>query len=144
LAKEDFMIQRQQTLWLLLAAAATLLSFMFPFVTGKGMEKGIEVDKSIKAGSGFLLLLFTGVSLILSTAIIFLYKDRKLQMKLCLAGLLLSVIIAVLYITQMNRLTKSTLALFSILPFAAVAGYYMAFRNIRKDEKLVKSLDKLR
>jgi hypothetical protein len=25
-----------------------------------------------------------------------------------------------------------------------VVGYFMAFRNIRKDEKLVKSLDKLR
>jgi len=138
------MIQRQQTLWLLLSTAAALLSFMFPFVTGKGMEKGIEVDKVLKADSNFLLLICTGASLVLSTVIIFLYKDRKLQMKLCLAGLLLAVIIVVLYITQMNKISKSTLALFCVLPFAIVAGYYMAFRNIRKDEKLVKSLDKLR
>ncbi|MBK7678934.1 MAG: DUF4293 family protein [Chitinophagaceae bacterium] len=33
---------------------------------------------------------------------------------------------------------------FSILPFIIVISYYMAFQNIRKDEKLVKSLDKLR
>ncbi|MBM3416457.1 MAG: DUF4293 family protein [Bacteroidetes bacterium] len=138
------MIQRQQTLWLLLASAAALLSFMFPFVTGKVMENGVEADKVLKADSSFLLLICTGASLILSTAIIFLYKDRKLQMRLCLAGLLLAVIIIVLYITQMNKITKSTLALFCVLPFAVLAGYYMAFRNIRKDEKLVKSLDKLR
>ena len=138
------MIQRQQTLWLLLATIAALLSFMFPFVTGKGIEKAIEVDKTIKAGSGFLLLICTGASLILSAAIIFLYKDRKLQMKLCLLGLVISILIIVLYILQMNKLTNSTLALFSILPFATVVGYFMAFRNIRKDEKLVKSLDKLR
>lgn len=138
------MIQRQQTLWLLLSTVAALLSFMFPFVTGKGMEKGIEVDKVLKADSNFLLLICTGASLVLSTAIIFLYKDRKLQMKLCLAGLLLALIIIVLYITQMNKITKSTLALFCVLPFAILAGYFIAFRNIRKDEKLVKSLDKLR
>jgi peptidoglycan/LPS O-acetylase OafA/YrhL len=138
------MIQRQQTLWLLLAAIAALLSFMFPFVTGKGIEKTVEVDKVIKAGSGFLLLLFTGASLILSAAVIFLYKDRKLQMKLCLLGLLIAVLIIVLYISQMNKLTKSTLALFSVLPFIILIGYFMAYRNIRKDEKLIKSLDKLR
>ena len=138
------MIQRQQTLWLLLATLAALLCFMFPFVTGKSMEKGVEVDKVIKAGSGFLLLIFTGASLILSGAIMFLYKDRKLQIKLCLLGLLLSVVIVILYISEMNKLTKATPALFCILPFAIIAGYFMAFRNIRKDEKLVKSLDKLR
>lgn len=138
------MIQRQQTLWLLLATLAALFSFMFPFVTGKGLEKGVEVDKTIKAGSDFLLLIFTGASLLLSAAIIFLYKDRKLQMKLCLAGLLLAVVIVILYIGQMNKLSKSTLALFCVLPFLGVAGYFMAFRNIRKDEKLVKSLEKLR
>ena len=138
------MIQRQQTLWLLLATLAALLCFMFPSVTGKAMEKGIEVDKVIKAGSGFLLLIFTGASMILSGAIMFLYKDRKLQIKLCLLGLLISIVIVILYISQMNKLIKPILALFSILPFAIAIGYFMAFRNIRKDEKLVKSLDKLR
>jgi predicted membrane chloride channel (bestrophin family) len=138
------MIQRQQTLWLLLATLAALFCFMFPFATGKGLDKGVEIDKALKAGSDFLLLIFTGASLALSGAIIFLYKDRKLQMKLCLLGLLLSVVIIILYISQSNKLTKSTLALFCILPFAIAIGYFMAFRNIRKDEKLVKSLDKLR
>lgn len=138
------MIQRQQTLWLLLAAVAALLCFMFPFATGKILEKGIVVDKELKADSNFLLLVCTGTSLVLSMAIILLYKDRKLQLKLCLLGLLLAICIIALYILQLNNLTKSTLALFSILPFLVLAGYYLAFRNIRKDEKLVKSLDKLR
>lgn len=138
------MIQRQQTLWLLMAALAALFSFMFPFVTGKGLEKGIEVDKTIKAGSDFLLLVFTGAALILSAVIIFLYKDRKLQMKLCLLGAVLSLVTIILYIGQVNKLTKSTLALFCVLPFLVLAGHLMAFRNIRKDEKLVKSLEKLR
>ena len=138
------MIQRQQTLWLLLSALAALLSFMFPFVTGKGLKDGALLDTSIKAGSHFLILILTGASLILSMFIIFMYKDRKLQIKLCLVGLLIAVGIIILYIGQMNKLANSTLALFCVLPFAGLIGYFMAFRNIRKDEKLIKSLDKLR
>lgn len=138
------MIQRRQTLWLLLATVAALLSFMFPFVTGKGIIKGIEADKVLKADSSFLLLILTGASLILSAAIIFLYKDRKLQMRLCLAGLLVAILIIILYITEMSKMTKTTLALFCVLPFAILAGYFLAWKDIRKDEKLVKSLDKLR
>jgi len=138
------MIQRQQTLWLLLATIAALLTFMFPFVTGKGLDKGIEIDKSLTAGSDFLLLIATGASLIISSVTIFLYKDRKLQMKLCIVGLVISLAIIVLYILSMDELTKTTLALAAILPFLIPVGYFMAIKNIRKDEKLVKSLDKLR
>jgi drug/metabolite transporter (DMT)-like permease len=138
------MIQRKQTLWLLLSTVAALLCFMFPFATGKGMIKGVETDLSLKSDSNFILLLCTGASLVLSAVIIFLYKDRKQQMRLCLLGLLLSALIIFLFISQVGKMTKSTLALSCVLPFAVAAGYFLAFRNIRMDEKLVKSLDKLR
>jgi hypothetical protein len=138
------MIQRKQTLWLLLGTLAALLCFMFPFATGKGMIKGVETDITLKADSNFILLICTGASLVLSAVIIFLYKDRKLQMRLCLLGLLLAALIIFLFISQMGKMSKSTLALFCVLPFAVAAGYFLAFRNIRQDEKLVKSLDKLR
>lgn len=138
------MIQRQQTLWLLLSTVAAILSFMFPFVVGDEMQKNLPVRNSVSAGATFFLLILTGASVILSTVIIFLFKNRKQQMQLCLLGLLLSAFIVVLYILKMNNLVKPTLALSCILPFAVVTGYFMAFRNIRKDEKLIKTLDKLR
>ena len=138
------MIQRQQTLWLLLALVAALLSFMFPFVVGEEMQKNLSTRKVVDAGSNFFLLILTGASLILSTIIIFLFKNRKQQMLLCLLGVLLSALIIVVYILQINKLVKPTLALSCIFPFIVVVCYFMAFRNIRKDEKLVKSLDKLR
>lgn len=138
------MIQRQQTLWLLLVLVAALLSFMFPFVVGDEMQKNLPVRKVVDAGSNFFLLILTGASIILSTTTVFLFKNRKQQMQLCLLGVLLSALIIFLYILQMNKLIKPTLALSCIFPFAAAVGYFMAFRNIRKDENLVKSLDKLR
>ncbi|HRE38835.1 MAG TPA: DUF4293 domain-containing protein [Chitinophagaceae bacterium] len=138
------MIQRRQTLWLLLATIAAVLSFMFPFVTGKEAIKNMQADKVIDAASDFFLLILTGGSIILSTVTIFLFKDRKMQIRLCLLGLLLSIVIIVRYIMLMNKLTNTTLALYAILPFVFLASYFFAFRDIRKDEKLVKSLDKLR
>jgi predicted MFS family arabinose efflux permease len=138
------MIQRQQTLWLLLATIAALFTFMFPFATGTILEKGLEKYFTLKAGSDFLLLIATGASLVLSTATIFLYKDRKLQIKLCIGGLVLSAVIIFLYILEIKKISKSTIAIWAILPIAILVGYFMALKNIRKDEKLVKSLDKLR
>jgi O-antigen/teichoic acid export membrane protein len=138
------MIQRRQTIWLLLATVAALMCFLYPFATGKGIKNALETDRMVRADSNFLLLICTGASMLFSAAIIFLYKDRKLQMKLSVAGLLLAVIILLLYIMEMNKLTKSVLALSSVLPIIILAGYFLAFRDIRKDEKLVRSLDKLR
>ena len=140
------MIQRQQTLWLLLATAAAVLSFMLPFATGEKLVNGriIGGKEELHAGKDFFILLLTIVSICISVVTIALFRDRKLQIKLCLLGLVFSVLIVVLYIWQLNTLTKPTLALFCIFPFIVVVSYFLAFRNIRKDEKLVKSLDKLR
>ena len=131
------MIQRRQTLWLLLATITAILSFLFPFVTGKEAIKNMQADKVIDAASDFFLLILTGGSIILSTVTIFLFKERKIQIRLCLLGLLLSVVIIARYIMLMNKLTNTTLALYAILPFVFLASYFLAFRDIRKDEKRV-------
>jgi cytochrome c biogenesis factor len=138
------MIQRQQTLWLLLSAISSLLSFMFPFVTGKLTVNEVTEEKTITAGSEFILLILTGLMLIIAAVTIFLYKNRKQQLTLCIIGTLLSAGVIFLYIMEVRKLTTSTLALASILPFLALLGFILAWRNIRKDEKLIKSLDKLR
>ncbi|NOT49870.1 MAG: DUF4293 family protein [Chitinophagaceae bacterium] len=140
------MIQRQQTLWLLLATLAALLSFLFPFAVGgeKVGNAAVPVVFELDAGSRFLLMILTGATLCLSTVTIFLFKNRKQQMILCLVGLFISVLLVIMYVSQTGKLIKPTLALWSIFPFLIVAGYFMAFRLIRKDEKLIKTLDKLR
>jgi hypothetical protein len=148
------MIQRQQTLWLLLATVAAILSFLFPFITGKflvptstgvpGMRMPVLTDREVTAASSFLVLLLTGLSAALSGFTIFQYKNRPLQMKLCISGILLATGIIVLYIMEVRKYTSGTLALASVLPFIVLLSYFLAYRNIRKDEKLVKSLDKLR
>jgi hypothetical protein len=140
------MIQRQQTLWLLLAAAAAIGSFMFPFVTGfeTHADNPALVPAMIDAGSTFLLLLSTGATLVISAATIFLYKNRQQQAWLCMAGILVTLLLLFFYIREMNGLSKPVLALSAVLPVIILFSFIMAIRGIRKDDQLVKSLDKLR
>lgn len=138
------MIQRQQSLWLLLSTVSGILSFRFPFATGKSMVKEVLTDSRLIAGNDIFILLVTGVLIALSAVIIFLYKDRSLQLKLTLGGMALSVINLVLYYLGWQHLSDATLALSCLFPPAILAGFIMAYRGIRKDEKLVKSLDTLR
>ena len=139
------MIQRQQTLWLLLSTTAGILTFMFPFAIGEKLAKnGMKEVFQLNAGKDFFILLLTIATIGIAAVTIFLYKDRKLQIKLCLLGLLVSGVTLFLFIMGMKKMLSSTPALWAILPLAVIIGYFMAFRNIRKDEKLVKSLDKLR
>ena len=140
------MVQRQQTLWLLLATAAAILTFMFPFATGEELvdKTTMRRREELVAGKDFFILILTIASVCLSTVTIFLFKDRKLQVKLSVLGLFLSLVILVLYIMAMQKFLSPTPALWAILPVVVIASYIMAIRLIRKDDKLVKSLDKLR
>ncbi|MBL7746076.1 MAG: DUF4293 domain-containing protein [Chitinophagaceae bacterium] len=140
------MIQRQQTLWLLLSTVAAVLTFMFPFATGEEVVDKTTMRRmtEIVAGSDFFLLILSIATVGLSAVTIFMFKDRKMQIRLCLLGLVIAVITLVRYFMVMKKLITSTPALWAVLPVAVIIGYFMAFRLIRKDEKLVKSLDKLR
>lgn len=140
------MIQRRQTLWLILATVCAFLSFQFPFVTGKESvpNSSAMLDVVIDAASNFFLLILTGASIVLSMVTIFLFKDRKLQQNLCLLGILISLGIIIIYIVQYLKLITPTPALWAVLPFLVLISYIMALRGIRHDEKLIKSLNKLR
>ncbi|MFN4314531.1 MAG: DUF4293 domain-containing protein [Chitinophagaceae bacterium] len=139
------MIQRQQSLWLLLACVASALSFYFPFYSGEKVEEGVGAAFSVlDAGSNFFLVIVTGISVLLGGITIFLFKDRKAQFKLALGGVGISVLLLFLYMREVSQFTKGNFALTALLVIAILVGYIMAARGIWKDEKLVKSLDKLR
>lgn len=139
------MIQRQQSLWLFLAATCSFLSFLFPFFGGakQNISATSGSMSTLNAGSSFFLIIFTGLSILLSLIIIFLFKDRKLQLKLTLTGLTISILTIVLFFSEMKDL-PGVIALSSVFVFAVPIFYTLAARGIWKDKKLVKSLDKLR
>lgn len=140
------MIQRQQSLWLLITVICGVLSFNFPFYTGMRMNTASNMlEMSILDGaSNFFYILLTGANVILALVTIFLYKDRKLQLKLALVGILTSLALFIMYVTGMLKFETGNLALTSLLALGVMAGFVMAARGIRKDQQLIKSIDKLR
>ena len=138
------MIQRIQTLWLLLAAVFDAITFRFPFYNGDWLKDTIPGPIDLDADTTTPLLLITILSGALAFAAIFLFGNRKLQLKLAIVGLLFSIGLLVVYFLEMQNFTNGAIALSCIFHFAVAAFYIMAIKGIREDEKLIKSLDRLR
>lgn len=79
---------------------------------------------------------------------IFLYRNRVLQAKITvITGVLTLIIIAVMGIfifIAMSEQAKPLFYLRSFIPLLNIILIILAYRSIRKDENLVKSLDRLR
>jgi heme/copper-type cytochrome/quinol oxidase subunit 3 len=139
------MIQRIQTVWLFLVALCAAFTFKFPFYSGNMIGKDtIQRYEKLVASSNFLLLIFTVVLVGGSIAIIFLYKNRKQQLWLTIGAAVLSVINIIIYFSQTKKFIDGQISLGAILAFAIPMFLLLAANGIWKDEKLVKSLDRLR
>lgn len=139
------MIQRIQTVWLFLAALFAALTYKFPFYTGNIINKDkIQLYEKLTASTNFLTLIFTAGLIAGSVAIIFLYKNRKQQMWLTVAAAGLSIINIIIYFSELKRFVSGNMSLTSILALLIPVFFILAINGIWKDEKLVKSLDRLR
>lgn len=139
------MIQRIQTVWLLLAAICGALTFKFPFYTGNKLPVDLTGAQSrLTASSNFLILVLTIVIIAGCILIIFQYKNRKQQLWLTLGACFLSILNIIIYFTELKKFTSGTMSLAAILVFAIPVFLLLAANGIRKDEKLIKSLDRLR
>lgn len=139
------MIQRIQTVWLFLAALFAALTFKFPFYAGNIINKeNVQQYEKLLASSNFLTLVFTAGLAAGTIIIIFLNKNRKQQMWLTVAAAGLSIINIILYFTELKKFVSGNMSLTAVLAFAIPVFLFSAINGIWKDEKLVKSLDRLR
>lgn len=139
------MIQRIQTVWLFLAALCAALTFKFPFYAGIKMPIKLEGKQNqLLASSNFLILIFTVAIIAGAIIIIFLYKNRKQQLWLTITAAALSIINIIIYFSHMKKFIDGQISLGAVLVFAIPILLLLAANGIWKDEKLVKSLDRLR
>jgi len=130
------MIQRIQTVYLFFAFCLMAILAFIPF-------------SSLNAFSDGFFIGFTSVIAIIAIVTIFLYKNRKMQIKLCYGMLVAFVFIYIFYFI-FNRQNFSFTELLGhvrytfVFPFISIILVYLAIRGIKKDEKLVRSLDRLR
>lgn len=135
------MIQRIQTIWLLLAAAASFAALKLPFFSG---IKENNLFEKLTGSSYFLLLILSVAVALIALAAVFLFKNRKLQSQLSLAGLLLQLATIAVYYQQSQTFTQGNYSLTAVLTLIVPVFFILAWLGIRKDEKLIKSMDRLR
>ena len=136
------MIQRIQSLWLLLASACAFASLKLPYYSGSKLNELTLTE--LNGTSNFLLLIATVAVGGLALVNIFLFKKRTLQLRLCVLGILLEAIVIFLYYREMQNFSAGTFSLTSILQMVIVLSFVLAGRGINKDAKMVKNSDRLR
>lgn len=153
------MLQRIQTIYLLLALCSLVAAFFFPFAN-------ISTESVLQASGAFSSDFSTSVETLLPFPIGYLligliglisftilqYKNRKRQMLLTKIAYLLSLATVVAIYLSINSLLGGRAAedvgvvygIATYMPVVALVFLFLAHRAIKKDEELVRSNDRLR
>ena len=146
------MIQRIQSVFLLLAVIATALVFVFPFATTDAAVASSEIfaDTMYTPTDNIVLLIFFAVVGVLALVAIFLFSNRTRQLLIgritVLLYLIAIILMAVFFMTDSSGLDTPGLddGLGAYAAFVGFAGVALANHFIKKDDKLVRSADRLR
>lgn len=146
------MIQRIQTIFLVLAAASGFGALALPFASTVASVQNSQLfaDMKYTTGDNIGLLVLFAIAGALAVADIFLFRNRELQMKvgrMALVANILGVVLAVVLFWQdLAGLGSNEVndGLGVYMPVAFIVFVVLALRGIRKDEALVRSADRLR
>jgi len=139
------MIQRIQSLFLLIASLCAAFTYKFSFYSGNKLDKdNKQVFETLIASSNFILMITTAILVAACLYIIFLYKNRKQQLWLTVGAAGLSLINLIIYFTETKKFESGAYSLTAVLSLAIPILLVLAARGIWKDDKLVKSVDRLR
>lgn len=145
------MIQRIQSLLLLGASICFGLLFKIPFATSEVSIPFLFEDQVYNIFDNTLLIILTSLGVLLSLGAIFLFQNRPLQLTLSKVSAVVSILLptlAVLLVVNEGTYTSEAdqindnLGVF--LPIISLIMSLLAIRFIHKDEKIVRSMDRLR
>ena len=151
------MIQRVQSIYLLVASIFMLLFYVFPIAVFTTSTFAFEffnchithpenLEPPITLAPLAILPL---LSILISFVTIFLFKKRKIQMRLSKINLLLIftiIVVTILYFLKISELLDGDVqyGFSGIFPILAFIVTIMAHSAINKDEELVRSADRIR
>ena len=138
------MIQRIQTLWLLLASTCAFVSLKLPFYSGTNSTN--VASYRLMGTESFPLMLLTIAIGITALFTIFLYSNRKLQLRLSLLGVLLEGLLIFLYYRETTGFIAGTgtYSLTAVLQVLILVFFFLAIRGISHDNKIIKESNRLR
>lgn len=154
------MLQRIQTVYLLLVVILMSVTAFSPLLVLTDADSNIYdmcstgIQRIAEGASELIptwgVLTMAGLSAVVALINIFLFKKRKLQVRL---GMFTTFLILFFYVTLFvyfyvygNKygLSFETVGYGVVLPFIALILNFMAIHKIKADEKLVKSMDRIR
>ena len=145
------MIQRKQTLWLLLAALFSAGVFYFPLYRGYINVNGTDTLAYLETGKKLFLVLMAVVMVALPLIAIAMFKNRKRQRSLTSVAMVATIAFIAAAMMQVTPFIEETKGIANdsywigmVLPFVSLVYLILAMMGIRKDEKLVRSTDRLR
>ncbi len=149
------MIQRKQSLYLFIAAllnAGVLLFDQYRYTT-QSLVNGVTVSTPmhVRVSDHYPSLLITLVMTLLPLITIFMFSNRKRQIGMSAVSMIATLSFIAMSLTRITHLDKMTPPptngsywIGSVLPAVSVILLILALIGIRRDEKLVKSVDRLR
>jgi hypothetical protein len=81
---------------------------------------------------------------VLALVTIFLYKSRRLQLRICIAGIVLEALVLFLYYSKLKDFMGGTYALTAMLQAGILVFFFLAARGISNDEKIIRESNRLR
>ena len=136
------MIQRIQTLFLLIVA---LLVGVLPFFLNLWVEVG---GKEVYAQDEVMVSLVFYVSAVLAVVSILMYKKRQNQFVVNRLNMILNLFLLGFFVYRSLSLSGETVVsekgIGMLIPVFSIVFLVLANRAIKKDEDLVKSVDRLR
>lgn len=135
-----------------MASGALFSLFAIPFATSEQADAALFADKVYNLFDNPLLIGLTSLAGLIALINIFLFKNRSLQMKLDYLVITLSILLTVLAIFFVFKSAEQDATSIEIqenyfglaMPLVAIIFAALANRFIKKDSKLVKSMDRLR
>lgn len=145
------MIQRIQTVFYFLAALSLGGLFQFPFATSEKPVPMLLDDQVYNVMDHIVLTALAAIGALVALVAIFLFRNRPLQIKMGYIVIIVSILtplVAFLLMYNENTVTKDTSVIndsFGLyLPVFALLFGLLANRFVKKDEKTVRSMDRLR
>ena len=136
------MIQRIQSVWLLVATIITFLTLKLSFYSGAYLPDNQYHQLN---GTENIWLMITTIALgVLTLITIFLYKKRVIQFRLCIAGIVLDLLLLFLYYKALQNFSLGAYSIFALAHVFIIIALSLAARGINRDEKLIKDSDRLR
>ena len=143
------MIQRMQTIWLLLAAVLAFAGLKFSVYSGNIMQEltqqsGLKIFQEINGMYHWGLNISTVATGVLALVSIFMFRNRKLQIRFCWITILLEIAVLLQYYFAVKKFAEGNISLTALIQPAILFALIMAISGIRKDEKIISESDRLR